>query len=1048
MALHLYAASAGSGKTYNLVQRYLLRCLGGKGSNPTGFIPLLAITFTNKAAGEMKERILSKLQSLAELPPDTSDRYAEALAQSLAIRREELQRRAAVVLKHLLHNYSAFSVSTIDSFTNRLIRSFSRDLEISHNYQVSLETKPLLRSAINQVLDQLEPHSPEGQLLKRYIQQQIEGGRSPVVQNVLMQLGQKLFQENDLMALEALQRLDAQHYLNLEKRWQGEQKAFEAALQERAQKLLRYLDDHRLGPEHFSRGLFYTQTKKIAEGHASENGLPSTYTGTVQKTIAGESPFWRQKDYASQELLSPHCETMRSQAEELGQFYQNGILGYALRQKALRKIHAVGVLGKLQSELQKVKEEENLLPIGDFNRLIQKHLLNQPVPFIYEKTGSRYRHYFIDEFQDTSRLQWHNLWPLLHEALSQEGGSAMLVGDAKQAIYRWRGGEVGQFLLLQSSKQWEGVPVKLSQLPVNYRSSKEIVAFNNAFFAHCATDLSNPLHRELFRAASQASHREIAGRVEVHSLEGEDKHQAQLERCLALVKNCLKRGFQPGDLAILCRSGKEIKALTSFLSEQGLPVISPEGLRLESSPEIQGLLGFWHLCHFPEIRGAALLWWHWVYDCLAPAEDRHQYLAARSAEDLDQSLAHCEAVLKNWKRQDYWRLSLRDKAFSLLRGLGVDLGRSLYLQRFLDALGDWEIREGGGESAFLRWWEEEGHELSLSLPKQAEALQLMTIHKAKGLQFPVVIFAFADLSMGSSGVNGRRDSLWIPGRDVPMLEGLPQFLLEPNKDLELLAQEYPGLKQHLQAQKAAEELDQLNLVYVAFTRAENELYVLCSPKKTTSPQLLDRLQSFFAEEGPGPIWHRGELVWPKSRIEAESPSTALPQLRLATEPWYRRLRFGQHLPGSWQGAMGDAQKLGLDLHDLLAHLEGPEHLDDLIQRYVNQGRWSATFAVKQKKTLGKMLTDPDLEPFFSAGKKRFTERPILGGGKERSIPDRVVVEDNDAWLLDYKTGLPRPEHREQVNKYAASLEEMGYQVREKVLVYLADEGHQLERNWS
>ena len=439
---NIYSASAGSGKTYQLVREYLRICLGS--DNPRQFMKILAITFTNKAANEMKVRIISQLAEISKRT-EKGRSMLNHLVQDLNLSEQEVSLRAAKCLSQILHEYSAFSVSTIDGFTNRLIRSFARDLQIGGNYEVEMESDEMLQEAVDELLANLTEDNDITDLILGFVEEQLEEGRSPRPEHSLMTAGKNLFMEQAFHYLKSLRHLDPAQFKTIIKRLRERKVKMELEVAARASEALEMIQGHGLSSADFKGGFVYTYFLKLSENNPYY-WIPNK---SVQKVIDGEDNFYAA---TKRKELQPRFEPIEQELHE--QLIQTSVLAcdhyrdHQLISAVLANIYGTAVIAQIDKQLQSVKEDTNRLPIGEFNKLISEKLTNEPAEYLFERLGERYRYFFVDEFQDTSRLQWQNLLPLVNNAMAS-GGEVMLVGDAKQSIYRWRGGEVAQFLDLR-----------------------------------------------------------------------------------------------------------------------------------------------------------------------------------------------------------------------------------------------------------------------------------------------------------------------------------------------------------------------------------------------------------------------------------------------------------------------------------------------------------------------------------------------------------------------------------------------------------------------
>lgn len=1039
----IFQASAGAGKTYRLVQEYLKLCLAGE-RNSQSFMRILAITFTNKAAYEMKNRILEALLQLSDekQAPNALFRH---LQQELELEEDALRYRALRSLKSILHQFSAFSVSTIDSFTNRLIRSFSRDLKINYRYQIELDSERILKEALDRMLEKLERKSVSAEILTRYIGRQMESDRSPRIEWSLLKAAQRLLRENDQTQLHKLQSLQPEDYLRIESELRQAQKKYREDSKALAQNWLSQCRAWGLSADDMSGRNAWQKIEKLAQGEVE------SLSPTQVAQVLDAEKFGRKKDWETQQKIMAQATAYQQMGAQLVALNNLPRAHYFLRERILNELYNTASLSELRKELDQVKEESQRLPIGEFNQIISRYLSNQPAPFLFERLGARYRHFFVDEFQDTSRLQWQNLLPLINNSLAGADSSAMIVGDAKQAIYRWRGGDVQQFIDLyqdrdQSNQGPSGLALYQREqigLRENWRSGTEIVDFNNGFFTHCAGKLTRPDHQDIYRQAQQEPRKSHGGYVQIDFLEPGDKdshQQSQLEQCLSIIQDCRSRGYALNDICILTRKGEEGKAIAHFLVEKGWPVISPDNLKLNSSSLVQALISFFTLVHRPDDALGRLPWLNLLFERLSLPGDRHDFLRQHGRSALRTFTAFQEQVLPNWRFKDYQERSLTDKLYHLLQHLEIPFQKDPFLQKLLDEVAQFERNNLSSEAAFLEWWALKEEGLAVELPQGMEAVQIMTVHKAKGLQFPVVIFAFANLQMTM-----QKDlTLWVDLNPKDYF-GLPCAMITM-KDPGY----YPEnnfLHDWHQAKQAEVMLDQLNISYVALTRAVEENYLISTQAKGKTERLLgDYLRDYLSLSPETTQWTKGKR---RHALAKKEPPTAdpFPLEALKSGRFRDKLRVSNSAPRHWQEERSE-RHYGAKVHHLLAQLSQAKDLEALLNRECTSGTFKSDEKEKLTTSLQALVQHPELKTYFSNPQARvLNERPLLINQQTLRIPDRVLLQGKTAHILDYKTGAPQSKHRQQVDEYAKHYRQMGYQVGDRVLIYLS-EPLKIDKNWT
>jgi len=1041
----VYKSSAGSGKTYTLMLVYLGIVL----KEPSRFRNILAITFTNKAANEIKQRIISNLKMLLALDkneiPEKHKHLIDSLKQSTGLELPEVRDRAAKVLTLILHNYGDFAVSTIDSFMHRIIRSFSFDLKLSMNFEVEMNTAMLQAETVDSLLSSVGSDKHITDVLVKFVQERAESDESWQIERDLQKFSSNLFREDAIALLPHLGEFTADKLASVNRKLSDNLRSFEEELIKPAEKAMQLIESYNIDPELFYYGKkgIYNFFRKIVSGDIASASEPNSY---VIKTI--ENNEWlsgkgkKSADGNTILEISPQLTDFYKEIEALG---ENGQSKYLIYKNIRNNLYPMAVLGELSIRLQAVKKERNVVSIAEFNRIISDIVANEPVPFIYERTGEKFRHYLIDEFQDTSVLQWQNLLPLVENSLSH-GGTNMIVGDGKQAIYRFRNGEVEQFVKLPEIDNPQGNELIVqraqvlereyapNQLGANFRSRCEVVGFNNDFF-NFATSAFLPDFQKVYEGARQiADAKNTGGLVRVEFFEGERNEfdEYNCSRVLDLIGELTAAGYQPGDITVLCRSNKNSSNVASFLNANGIKVVSSDSLLLARSPEVNFLVNFLSFLNDNNnsISRTAIVNYLSEKPVFQEIGKHNAYVKANSSEGFFTMLVSAGFAVSTHKLRG---LSLYDTCEELIRIFGLHIESPVYMQFFLDEILKYSSSKNTGIAGFLDFWEQNKSKLSLVLPLSRDAVQIMTIHKSKGLEFPVVIYAFADDDFKKL----TNQSSWIELND-PDLEELPVALIKIEKALE---------KTHLSEIYTKEysktKLDLLNLIYVAFTRAAERLYVLTGkpPKEADELKSVQALMQAFLiskkmytesnntyEFGDNP-----NVKNVHAPLDAES---ALP-VNFLTNDWRSRLVFAGRAPRVWQAeSPGGVQASGNLLHLALSLIIVPDDIDAACDKILNQGYITDADLPELKSKLQMIVGHPAVRPFFGSKGQVAVESEILAPGGKSFRPDRIVFHNTHTDLIDYKAGKPLESHKNQIRQYASLLNEMGYPDIRSWLVYL------------
>lgn len=1008
MSLEVYRSSAGSGKTTTLVRRFLSIILAS--NQPDHFRHVLAITFTNKAAGEMKERILSALNELAnhEKLSDGISEWVKDFSVKQQLSLEMIRGRAAATLSRILHLYSEFSVSTIDKFSHRIIRQFAFDLGISSDFRVELDSNVLIDEAVQRVINKAGEDEVLTRFLVSFIVSKAEDEKGWNIEGDIAALGGKLFDEASEHPVQLLSGLTLQDFLKAREQLQKDINAFKNQLGSKAETARNYLQNNHLRDEDFSNGTrsgFPVQLNKLVALEIDNVDFEKF------EKYKYEDDFFRKADKVKAQF-SVHIPHLIKLATDISDFYDQGCQDYFRKKAILPLLYALGSLIEIQKALDEISREENLLHISRFNRMISSTIKDEPAPYIYERLGEKYRYIFIDEFQDTSVLQWQNLVPLVEHVLATDG-AAMLVGDAKQSIYRWRGGESEQFRMLpkiagndrlsnERSNMFERL-FSLNTLDSNHRSAPEIVNFNNSFFHSIKQHARLAPWLSVYEDVNQIPKSRIsAGAVWINPLpeakekNAEESYELVLQAVLDFINLTIqKHRTQLKDITILTRNRKEGSNIAAFLLSEGIHVVSPESILINRSTKVNALIaGLSFLCHFDD--GPSKL--TWLYsdtdhpaippEIPGPGEPFYQARNDCYRSDSPSAVLHALCKIRNWS-------PLND----------------IFLQFFFDRVADYEMNAAAPSCYdFLQWWSENEHAFNVILPDGMDAVQIMTVHKSKGLQFPVVVFPFFDFDTSL-----KRDTLLWAETDPATAGGLPAVLISPSAS----DQDFAKI---MEAEKSKVILDSINLLYVALTRACNHLALIPSyPNKGKQSLISEWLETFMAEHPPtqelGPWCVYGHQLAALSE-KVEEPVSAQRQdvfvFNFQVPKWAK--------PDYSFSAESAAVTEGLRVHEHLSMLaHGSDSAPDHVKRM-----WDA------------IRSHPRLDMVFTPSSRFFPEREICSSEGDILRPDLLVEQQGLFHIIDYKTGAKDPKHSLQIQSYAKAMRDAGFKIGEVCLVYLSD----------
>ncbi|WGD35913.1 UvrD-helicase domain-containing protein [Olleya sp. YS] len=1031
----VYDASAGSGKTFALVKEYL-KLLFTSTYNDS-FKHILALTFTNKAVAEMKTRILD---SLKEFPHRDSSMFL-ALVEELNLEPDYVRKKSKVILNTIMHNYAAFDVSTIDGFNHKLIRTFAHDLKIPINFEVELDTPSLLNQAVDSLIAKAGTNDKLTKILIDFALEKADDDKSWDVSRDFNSIAKLLINDNDLPHLDSIKHKTLEDFNDFKKLIINKIEIKEKSVSQLTDVILSNFKANGLEDKDFSRGTLYNHFIK-----ASNFDFDRLYDNKLADNIA-EGKLYTKTLNSSKAQLIDQLLPIIDQA-----YHQIKATVYDLKfLKAIYKnITPLSVLNAINKELTIIKEDENKLLISEFNTLISQEIKNQPTPFIYERLGEKFRHYFIDEFQDTSEMQWDNLIPLIDNALSGhnlkgEKGTAMIVGDAKQAIYRWRGGKAEQFMELTKKENKDPsqnpfqVEKEVIKLDYNYRSFKNIIHFNNQFFSylseHC---FSNPNYSELYKKANQETFLEQEGFVSIKFLDiqkEDDQNDSYSQTVFETIEHCLANGYHLKDICILVRKKKEGAAIAEYLSEKGIKITSSETMLIDNSEDVKLVINIFKLLVNQKNLEAKIK----ILDHVASQnniKDKHNYFKTNLELPIGAFFENFSQFSIHTNPSQLLQLSLYDMAESIVRDFKLTKASNAFIQYFLDIVLEFSQKQISDISAFLDYYNSKKDLLNIVSPNNQDAIQIMTIHKSKGLEFPVVIFPYAHLDIYKE----IEPQEWFP-LDKNQFNGFSKALLNFNKDFE----NYGDIGEAIYLKHRSEqELDNINLLYVALTRPVEQLYIISklenSKKDVVSLNTYSGLLiNYLIQKG---LWNESQLDYTFGSEKKEIQVEDLVETTLETKQFISVAKQDHDIKiitksgYLWDTNQQYAIEKGNLIHDIMAEVKTIEDVKFVINDYINTGIINQEQASLLSDTITNIINHPEIKQYYTNAYIIYNERDIISKSGEIVRPDRLAINNNDAVIIDYKTGLSNPKYQQQLENYSDILKEMNFTVSKKILIYI------------
>ena len=1030
---HIYDASAGSGKTFTLVKEYLRVLFSSNIKHP--FKNILAITFTNKAVGEMKERII---KSLIDFSCSTSSTHPnemfELLCEELHVQPSQLQKRSKAMLQDIVHNYAAFDVSTIDKFNQKLIRNFAFDLKIPMNFEVELDTDIVLSQAVDNLIAKAGSDSQLTKVLIDFAFEKIDEDKSWDVAYDFNIISKMLISENDIEKVKSLNDRSLEDFKTLKNTLSKKIEKSKQEIDLLSNSALQLIEEHGLEFSDFSGGYLPKYFRNLSLGNHGIN-----FKSKWQQSLE-DGPLYPKR--VSEELAMVIDEL---QPKLVDIYKETKRLVYKLKfyHSIYRNITPLSVLNVIQNELEALKAEHDLLLISEFNSIVSEHIKTQPAPFIYERIGERFKHFFIDEFQDTSVLQWQNLVPLIENALSGESASAFLVGDAKQAIYRWRGGKAEQFIdLYDQITNPLHIDPKIERLKTNHRSSKSVIDFNNKFFHHLSSfAFSSPSYQNLYKNSSQDFKIKEEGCVNLTFLDislEDDKDELYPAEVLKTIKECLNNGFEEKDICVLVRYNKEGIAIADHLNTNSvISIISSETLLLSRSQEVNFIVNVLQLLSEPYNKELKFEIVSFLIEHKLELEESHNFLVGIIDLDLEHFFKSFEAHNIYFNTKEIIQLPIYEVVEVIIHAFDLVDDSNGYIQYFLDFVLDHGLNQRTSLMGFLKHYHDKKEKLSVSTPDGINAVKIMTIHKAKGLEFPVVIFPYAELDI----YRENNPKVWLPV-DKTEFNGFGNLLINYNQDVEEFGAEGSELFGTHQAEL---ELDNMNLYYVALTRAIEQLHIITRKKldksgnenvKNFGGLFINYLKSIQKWDDQRSIYTFGSFEKKMTHVTSTAISTIQKQF-ISTPKKDLNIKIVTRSGFLWETAQQKAIEKGNIIHLIMSLIKTEVDIDFAFDKLSDSGVINKLQVEQLKPIIRSVVTHVQLEPYFTSDSTIYNERDIILSPSLTVRPDRIVIDrQNKAVIIDYKTGQFNTSHRDQITLYKNAVEKLNIPVTKLILVYI------------
>lgn len=1041
-------ASAGSGKTYTLVQRLLMICLRYP-NQPDAIRTVIALTFTNKAANEMKERILFYLGEFVK------DNYSEnqdlkniqeALAeQGYRISLDDLQLRSQKVLDYILHHYSTLNIGTIDKFNSRLVKSFSYELGLAQNFNLEIQPEPYLIEAVDKMLDEIGEEQTVSEAFMDFVNYNLDNNERVNLNQTLYSSAKKFVNDIHYKPLQDNKDFEWKAYENKKNELRETIKRLKSESLELTKRALELIKSRDIEIEDFASGKngiggFFVnmlefhniKDKKFPFPTASEDSKIETF-------LKGASAKGKHKQSEIADIL-PQLISWRREIIDL-------YIDSQKKERILQAILPLKVNADIQKKLMEIEEENDLVLLSKFNIIINENLRNEPSAFIYEKVGTQFQHYFFDEFQDTSVMQWQNFLPLRDNSITSDNTSFTIVGDPKQSIYRFRGGESKLMLDIISGEETTPKKAIAEHLKFNWRSAKNIVDFNNRLYDFMSQNLSEE-HQKIFgENAIQGAQSKLDGRVKVHLLENSVKavfYEETSQKMQQDIQECLDNGFTFSDITILCRGNNGIFNYSQLLGnlkvnyngkETYIKTISEKGLTLDLSFTIKALIEFlkWEInpknrqflvkmMYFLNVSGRIKM-----NDFTSEIKT---ILSLESKKDIENYInAHYQIKLV---QNDVPQLNLYNFIEYYIQEFSVENKEIDFLLNFLEMLFNYTQNAGATLKEFLKFWDDEASKISIQASENIDAVQIMTIHKAKGLEFPVVFIPMENKN------NDKKFSEWydLNSEDELKTVILNQFSPElENYDEDLAQFNFENSYRN--------KIDRFCIQYVATTRPVEQLffYIEKPSKSSNNLELYDFVTQFQPSENGESldsfdIFPVSDLKKQKKKEKKDYQSENINSISQQTEK-VSNIEIAT-TSKNYQNRV-EHVRMGIFTHEILSQIKTKKDVTKVLNSYLLEGKITNEEKTSILERIENVLNDANYSVYFTENLKIINEREMFATENEQSKtyrPDRLVETKDGFIIIDFKTGEEKEKDQKQVETYKNKLEQFGKKVVKTDVIYI------------
>ena len=999
----VYQSSAGSGKTYTLAKNYIRLSLKSKNY----FKKILAVTFTNKAAEEMKIRILEMIDSISN--GEEKDLILE-YSKYYKISPEEIISRSENLKSNILHNYSYFLITTIDTFFYSIIQSFTRDLKFKGKFNIEMDVDMVINEVVKNFISKIKKGSEISKWLIDFSKEKIFQGKDFMIDVELKKMTRNLFSEEFKSLEDKLPQKDFSKKIKLIKKEVFEvKKRFEKKISSNSSEIYEIILKNNFSINDFS----YGKSGVMGFIKNSTEGI-IRYPGTRVFSCRDNIEAWVTKKQKNRDDVVSLINTdLLDKLKNLLKIFEKDYPKYNTSNEIISNIYAYGILGELQNSLRDYRDENEVILISDISELLYQVIKDESIPFVFEKVGNKINHFLIDEFQDTSHFQWKNFSALIRETLAS-GNENIIVGDVKQSIYRWRGSD-SQILNNDIFNDIQPELFEINKLKTNWRSGDAIVGFNNNVFVDIYkhfNDIGIKTHlQKIYNAdMSQTARSDMKGKgyVEVIFDDSKNQKESASEYTINSIKKIQDKGYKAGDIGIIVRDNNDAKVIAEALilesqksNEYNFNHVSSDALDIKSSPIINFLISIFNYFKNQKDRLAISEIVHFYYRYILISKDNSHYSLSN-----DEKINLLPKEFKN-KIFQISRLPLYELVEEIVRIFNLNkLNDQLpYIQAFMDLLLEYKQTKGSKISSFLEWWEINKNK-KLNITAKSNAIQLITIHKSKGLEFDHVIIPFLNWSLDNDTGGGKEKNMWVNLKIFSKKFDIPYPIKYKSSNPKTL---YPD-SYETEKKKAYE--DNINLMYVSFTRPKLGLFIRGNRTSNDLKNVSSLLFSSLNDKLINNSYSTGIINNKENQLTLESHNLT----KFPSCSWKERVKVKI---SSDKGIDFKNNERGNKIHDLMSYIYSYNDINYGVKKALIKNIITKNEKSYFEKIINNLLRNKDIMNYYNPKYNSYNEIEILNNNGDVFRLDRVVeLENNSVAVIDYKTGEDNTEkYKNQIMNY-------------------------------